>query len=277
MRTLRTHVPKMRMQVQGLLGRLDLNFNPTHRSTANQTGEGRRTLGLGVYPEVEVRAPKIAWKGKIDILVVKESGCEIVDLKTGEFHESHQFQIQLYALLWSLDPDLNPTRRLANKLTLTYGASSVTVASLSAVEIDVFANDIINRTENARATLRGANSDAIISIEKCRYCSVRHLCADYWSAAVPAQVNENTEKTPVFCDCELQITDRHGPTSWNGFIISSNRLPQGTPILLRMAASEPDLRPNDQIRILDTQVTVPMDEEQVYVVTPTILTEIYFN
>jgi hypothetical protein len=47
--------------------------------------------------------------------------------------------------------------------------------------------------------------------------------------------------------------------------------------MLRMAASGPDLKPNVQIRILDTHVLVPIDTEQVYVITPTILTEIYFK
>jgi hypothetical protein len=276
-RTLEAQVPHMRMHVQSLLGKLDLSFDPTSRSAANHMGERRRPLGFGIYPEVEVRAPKIAWKGKIDILLVKESGCEIVDLKTGEFRDSHQFQLRVYALLWSLDTDLNPKRLLANKLTLSYDTSSVKISGLSLSDLDRLEQDVISRTERARAAVKGADSDAIVVLDKCRYCSVRHLCEDYWRPSIHAKISENDAEFSIFCDCELRITDRHGPTSWDAVVRSSNRLPNNTPVLLRMPASASDFKLDDQIRILDTQLAIPTEDGQLHVLTPTTLTEFYLT
>jgi len=69
----------------------------------------RRPLANGAHPEVELRAKSIGWKGKADLLVVGDDACEITDFKTGAADEAHKFQVRVYAVLWRLDDQLNPS------------------------------------------------------------------------------------------------------------------------------------------------------------------------
>ena len=64
-RTLNTQVPDMRAHLQALLGRVRLDRTSTGRD-GKGTGAGKRRgpLGPGVYPELEVRARDIGWRGR---------------------------------------------------------------------------------------------------------------------------------------------------------------------------------------------------------------------
>ena len=69
-------------------------------------------MTAGAYSELEVRSEKIGWKGTLDLLVISPDECEITDFKTGLPREEHRFQIEVYALLWTLDKKRNPQGRL---------------------------------------------------------------------------------------------------------------------------------------------------------------------
>jgi hypothetical protein len=86
-RTLRGQVPTLRARVQSMLSRLRLPkgaARATAPSTSKSSGpQPRLPLANGTYPEVEVRAKSIGWKGKVDLLVLDDDACEITDFKTG--------------------------------------------------------------------------------------------------------------------------------------------------------------------------------------------------
>lgn len=75
MRNLRGQMPALRTRVQSILSRVRLP--PSQSPVVNQGGGGRRRgpLGTGAFPEIELRAPRLGWKGKADLLVISEEAC----------------------------------------------------------------------------------------------------------------------------------------------------------------------------------------------------------
>lgn len=98
----------------------------------------------GIYPEVEVRAKSIGWKGKVDLLVLSDDACEIIDFKTGADDETHKFQVRAYAVMWRLDNELNPSERIVDRLVLTYENQDVDVPPPSAAEIEDLSRELVN-------------------------------------------------------------------------------------------------------------------------------------
>src|SRR5262245_23729801 len=138
-RTLRGKVPTLRARVQWMLARLRLlaGSRPARAVAAPGTTAVavRSPLANGTYPEVELRAKKIGWKGKADLLVVTDDACEITDFKTGAADEAHKFQVRMYAVLWCLDDELNPTGRAVDRLVLAYEGCDVDVAPPNAADL----------------------------------------------------------------------------------------------------------------------------------------------
>ena len=129
---LRSRLPEMRGQVQALLRRVHLKVAAIDVSKERVYFQPTRSpLNPGVYPEVEVHAPKINWRGKIDLLTISGTSCEVVDFKTGVPNEKHGFQLRVYALLWSRDTELNPKGQAANRLTISYDSGDVAVPAPS--------------------------------------------------------------------------------------------------------------------------------------------------
>jgi hypothetical protein len=48
---------------------------------------------VGAFPEIELRTPRFSWKGKVDLLAISDSACEITDFKTGVPDEAHKFLV----------------------------------------------------------------------------------------------------------------------------------------------------------------------------------------
>ena len=142
-RSLRSQLPKLRTATQTLVGRVRLSARA--RPTGFATSERPPTsLPEGTHLELVLRAPNMGWKGKADLLTCSRYSCEIVDFKTGVADDSHRFQLQVYAVLWSRDQNLNPNGRLATQLTLAYPTGDVDVAvpsppAFAALERDLFA------------------------------------------------------------------------------------------------------------------------------------------
>lgn len=216
-RTLRGQVPTLRARVQSMLSRIRLPkgaATPTAPSTSKSSGPPPRLpLANGTYPEVEVRAKSIGWKGKVDLLVLGDDACEITDFKTGAADEGHKFQVRAYAVMWRLDDELNPSERLVDRLVLAYEAQDVDVAPPSASEIDDLSRELLARRQTAEAALAARPPSAHPSTEACRYCGVRQLCNAYWAGSSQAVSDDGR-----FGDVELKITGRHGPragTRWS--------------------------------------------------------------
>jgi hypothetical protein len=276
-RTLNNQVPDMRAHLQALLGRVRLDPAATSTRGGQQTGavRVRRPLGLGIYPELEVRSSRIGWRGKIDVLSISDSGCEIIDFKTGKPQERHASQVRIYALLWSRDAELNPTARPADRLTLSYRSGEVRVDAPAALVLEALERELVDRTRAARAAAGARPPEARPSVDTCRYCAVRQLCQEYWTPETQRAIAAPLMKEPSFADIELAITGRHGPTSWDCVVVASSLAKVGRRVVLRTAPPGLSLKPNDRVRVIDAHMSIPVDEIEPGIATLGALSEVF--
>lgn len=274
-RNLRGQTSDLRMHVQSILARLRLpplaGAHERSRPTADKT---RRPLAIGAYPEVELRAQRIRWKGRADLLVLTPEKCEITDFKTGAPDEMHGFQMQIYALLWSLDEELNPNHRLVSRLILAYSTGDIEIETLSEDRLRAFETDLLERRKTAEGALLAEPPTARPTVENCRYCGVRHLCDVYW-------IHNKSTRDPEpgldvrFSDAQLRIVRRHGPLSFDAVLETTAGIGLDRPALLRVQNSL-DLQSGGRFRILDAGIAVdPDNPAQPMIVTLTMFSEIF--
>lgn len=273
-RTLRGQVPTLRARVQSMLSRLRLPKGatvPTVSSTSKSSGPSPRLpLASGTYPEVEVRAKSIGWKGKIDLLVLDDDACEITDFKNGAAEEAHKFQVRAYAVMWRLDDELNPSQRLVTRLMLAYEAQDVDVAPPNATEIHDLGRELLARRQAAETVLAARPPSARPNTEVCRHCGVRQLCDVYWASVTPVVSDDGR-----FGDVELKITGRHGPTSWDAVVVRARDLPAKTTALLRLQQPE-ESKVGSRVRVLDGALARdPEDDAAPSIVTLGAFSEAY--
>jgi len=273
-RTLVCQVPQLRARVQAMLARLRLpaHSRPVRAAAAEKTAATptRSPLRNGTYPEVELRARSIGWKGKADLLVLGDDACEITDFKTGAADEAHGFQIRVYAVLWRLDDELNPSGRMADRLVLAYESQDVSVPAPSAKEIDELGRELLASRRAAETALAARPPAARPSAETCRYCGVRQLCDSYWAASMHVASGDGG-----FGDVELKITGRHGATSWDAVIVEARNWPVKAPALLRL--QQPDeFEIGARVRVLDGAFARdPEDATAPVIVTLGAFSEVY--
>ena len=246
-RTLRGEVPTLRARVQSMLARLRLATSAPHPTSAQKTAgqPTRGPLANGTYPEIELRAKSIGWKGKVDLLVLADAACEITDFKTGAADDAHKFQVRVYAVLWRLDEEVNPTGRIVDRVVLAYDSHDVIVPAPREQEFDALALELLARRREAEAALAARPPAARPSAETCRHCSVRHLCDAYWTGAAQAASDEGR-----FGDAELRIVGKHGVTSWDAVIVRARDFPAKSSALLRL--QQPiEFGPGTRVRVLD--------------------------
>lgn len=121
---------------------------------------------------VEVEAPPVC--GRID----RVADGTLTDFKSGESDASaHEAQLRFYAVLWLLRYKATP-----KALELRYPSSvhSVEVPALEALKTD--ASGLAKEIGQAAKAIPLGPPEAKPSVENCRYCSVRHLCGEYWNA-----------------------------------------------------------------------------------------------
>jgi len=273
-RTLRAQASELRMRAQTLLSRIRLPASSVARSGQSEGPLRRIPLKLGAYSEIEFRSRRAGWKGKADLLVLSADGCEISDFKTGAQDDGHLFQIRVYALLWSSDEELNPTRRLANHLVLRYDGGDVAISAPTATELDELERELIARGDAARRAVSGPRPEARPAPETCRFCGVRQLCVEYWEAArFWGSAPKGT--VPVYTDVQLTITGRHGPSSWDGSIEIARDVTPGKTALLRTKGDR-QFRAGDRLRVLDAAITINVeDDEQPVVIILGTMSETY--
>jgi hypothetical protein len=204
------------------------------------------------------------------LLVVSDDSCEILDFKTGVHKEQHAFQIRVYALLWNRDRELNPNRLRADKLTLVYDHGAMSVAAPSAIELDCLATEITNRRELACRSLSKQPPEARPSPETCRYCEVRQLCQEYWTAQ-----QRGWDATSNFTDAEVKITGIHGPLSWNAIVIASRYAEAGRSAVIRIPRGAIHAQVGDTFRLLDVHIASEEDHLQPIVLTLSTFSEAY--
>src|SRR5262249_54949644 len=147
------------------------------------SGGKRGPLRFGSYPELELRATSINWHGNADLLTLSSDGCEILDFKTGAPDDHHAFQLRVYALLWTRDAELNPSGLIPKTLRGCYRHGGVLVDPLTASDLAGFERDLVARRDAASVAVEAKPPEARPKAVTCRYCTVRHMCDEYWSIA----------------------------------------------------------------------------------------------
>ncbi len=277
LRSLRSRIPEMRAEAQSLLGRVKLHRGTAAVETKIAARDRRRTpLGPGTYPEIELHAPGIGWRGTVDLLTVSAASCEIVDFKTGGQDDAHKFQVRVYALIWSRDSELNPTARAVDRLTLSYPTREVRVDPPTPTELDALERELHDRRQAASRALAARPPEARPSVENCRYCAVRHLCEEYWQPATARALAAADSNNSPFMDLQISIVARHGTSSWDAVVEVSRGVATGRQIVLRTASPEAGSWSGHRIRVLDAHVSsAPDDDSHPAVATLTTISEVF--
>jgi hypothetical protein len=242
-------IPNFRTQVQMLLARLQLTGMKKHADPCKALGR-RVPLTEGTFSEIGFRVPRLHWKGKADLLILTADRCEIVDYKTGVEEDDHRFQLTVYAALWNRDTELNPTARLANRLTLAYGARDVSVAAPLPMELDALEAELVSRRTSAIEAIARRPPTARPSSSTCPRCNVRHLCDAYWEAA-RGGLARRVPGEGQFADIEVTIRERHGMSSWDARVESSSISDAGNQCLLRESLPKLNYPVGSRLRILN--------------------------
>ncbi len=266
-RGLATHLPELRSRVQRQVSRIRpaVRVSRPISTTIQPERQTRSQIHDGYHVEVEVRVPELAWHGFVDLLALSKDFCEIRDFKTGAMKDAHEFQLRIYAFLWARDHELNPSGRRADKLVLSYNDRDVEVSAQSTEALHSVGEEIRTRTGKALAAIQLHAPEARPNSENCSYCSVRHLCDEYWKW--PGRHGEDQGLPTVrFADVEIALTGRHGPSSWDGVLEASPGSDSTQPALLRTANLQFDLQPGQKIRVLNVHIKSPNEDEGLPVV-----------
>jgi hypothetical protein len=183
-------------------------------------------------------------------------GCEITDFKTGQEDPSHSFQVQVYALLWSLDRDRNPAGRLATRLTVAYPGKDLAVATPTSADLAELRADVANRSEAARVAVSREPAEARPSLPQCTRCGVRQLCTAYWE--LPGNPNAQQD-APRRVDLQVTVAKQHGPSSWDAVIERAPGWPVNGGVLIR-TTGDVTFRAGDRVRVLDAGLQAPESE-----------------
>lgn len=282
---LRTRMPEIREHLQILLSRLTWNktgpaMQQTEPSSRESTSSSTRRfpLSLGEHFEVELRSESLKWVGVADLINISENECTITDFKSGEESELHSLQIRVYGLLWYHDADLNPDKRPASTLVLSY-LHGDTVVSWAPSQLLQLTQEINSRTDSARKALEPSKPFANLSEDNCRRCSVRHLCDEYWTDQRKQDQSSGAQSHAYFDDIEILVHDRKSSNAWQCECSLSNTIATGTKVLLRISPTDillaDQLKGGTTVRLVDALVSSLSDAEP-SVIHVTANTEILF-
>ncbi len=270
-RALAGQLPSLRAVVQSVLSRLVLPDRSVVRRPP-AVSEVRQALGNGAFVEVTVRAGDLRWKGITDLLLVADDACQIIDVKTGAPHDTHRFQLEVYALLWSRDEELNPGRRLATRLTLRYLGQDIDIDAPTVARLDGLEREVIERADLARSATTASPPLARPSNENCRFCSVRQLCGEYWDG-LGRNIDAWSGVDTRYGDLECSTTGRHGPSSWDAIVAEPAEL-SGARVVLRSRTKA--LPSPGRIRVLNAALTQDgQEDDEPAIVTLGSASEVY--
>lgn len=268
---LHSKVPELRTRLQMLISKLQIQSRDVSTYRSQETSIGRSPLTVGMHAEVELRAERLGWRGFVDFMNLSETECEIIDFKTGDAKPEHEFQTRVYSLLWARDAELNPHARLVDRLVLSYFESEIEVTPLKTSEMDDFEKDLMTRTENALSLVRQEPPPAYPSVLNCRFCPVRQICDEYWTATTQKQLKaERLAEAGVYpnitlIDIEVELVERQSLTNWSAIVTTSADVPPGTTVYVQFSQANMPLlnmlEVGKQSRLIEASL-IPQVEDQ---------------
>lgn len=221
-------VAELRRELQAMVGRLDVlptnsvpdRANRSEPATSGSVAYGRRPLDHGTHTEVTLLAPSLRLKGVVDLLSVNDEGAEVVDFKTGRPQAHHVDQLRMYGLLWAADSVSNPSGLPVRTLRLSYVGEDVTIPPPPRVQAATDASRQQARAAEADALLLNVPPKAIPTEANCTFCSVKHLCSDFWSQ----EALQDDPRLVRFVDATVRVQEQLGERTW---AITPHRLVPG--------------------------------------------------
>jgi CRISPR/Cas system-associated exonuclease Cas4 (RecB family) len=264
---LNNRVPAIREQVQLQLSRLKWKLQPPSADLADDldsdaVANGRLPLEQGTHFEIELRHPGIKWRGFADLIELRDDSCTIEDFKSGEPSDDHLLQLQIYALLWSHDEQLNPARTAIDRLVICY-PNGDRIVPYNKKDGGKLAQELRSRTDAVRKAVSGPNSQANLHAARCPKCDVRHLCSDYWTGSRPASVGGASAERIQLDDVQLILRSRKGQNTWLAECQLANHVRIGSTVLLRWTPRDcavlDQLVPGSEVRLSGASISYSED------------------
>jgi len=131
-----------------------------------------------VLPEVTLKVENPRVYGKIDLVVTAEEGDSLVEYKTGEPRPEHEKQSRLYAFLWWA-----VTGRVVRERQLLYpNQNPVKLGAMTQAQLEEEGTQLRARIVWANGEVESALPSVHLDADRCRSCTVRQLCEEYWTA-----------------------------------------------------------------------------------------------
>lgn len=239
---LEQRIPEAREEVQHYLIRLELT--PREAEVTHAEGAGvsaHRARGIGTHCEATLRADDLRIWGRVDLLNVGPERVDLTDYKTGAEDESHFDQLRFYALLWDQDRVSNDRCTPLGRLTVSYPNNEQTIPAPDNAELQRLAIEIEARVDAADNAIH-ADDPAAVPGDHCGYCSVKSLCADYWTGTPDPQELVSGS----WFDFEGVVDERNGIKSWWLREVQ----PRGRRLLLRTSTVHPSIELGQHLRLL---------------------------
>lgn len=182
----------------------------------------------------------------------------VAEFKSGDstsvFAEEHERQLQFYSVLWWLKFGQPVTG-----LELRYANGQVkSVPPLNDDELTIAVARIKREIAEAEASLASPPPRANPSLQNCRYCSVRHLCDEYWknTATIPLRTTSSAV-TSRANSCDIRIVDL--PSTWKGGASFRGQVESKDFGVVELSIPKtkcpgPDIEHVDEIRILSASI-----------------------
>jgi CRISPR/Cas system-associated exonuclease Cas4 (RecB family) len=264
---LNNRLPAIREQVQLQLSRLKWKLQPPSVDLAvdldsEAVANCRLPLEQGTHFEIELRHPGIKWRGFADLIELRDDFCTIEDFKSGEPSDDHLLQLQIYALLWCHDEELNPARTAIDRLVICY-PSGDRIVPYNKKDGGKLAQELRARTDAVRKAVSGPGSQANLDADRCPKCDVRHLCSAYWTVNRRASIGGASAERVQLDDVQLTLRSRKGQNTWSAECQLSNHVQIGSTVLLRWAPKDcavlDQLLPGSEVRLSGALISYSED------------------
>lgn len=171
-------------------------YSLSARRTLRRTLEEVRQFRAGTWPKVDEGRTLVEEEivdasrnlaGIPDRVVFSEEGFSVIDLKTGHsidgISERYRRQLLIYAHLVAQKTDSHPWR-----IGILNAGGELFWESVSQEEISNCIDEVDRAIANYEAKLNSTEPvfEAEPSPEKCRFCSFKAMCSEYWTSTDPA-------------------------------------------------------------------------------------------